>query len=130
MFKRVYGLRQSRTGDRFLVPTVDSGSRQFQTVSIGLIRCLDCPSTWYKLGHSLARVHLIQTEKTEAQQQSKILKRRAYTVPEIAVQLGRSRHTVYRLIHQGALRPLPIDGDILISEHEFEKFLRSTREDV
>ena len=57
------------------------------------------------------------------------LRRRAWTVAEVAEQLGRHKASVYRLIYTGHLRPLPGTGDRLISDHELERFLRSTRDE-
>lgn len=55
------------------------------------------------------------------------LRRRAWTVKEVAEQLGRHKASIYRLIDTGYLKPLPGTGDRLISEHELDRFLRSTR---
>ena len=57
------------------------------------------------------------------------LRRRAWTVAEVAQQLGRHKASVYRLIYTGHLRPLPGTGDRLISDYELERFLRSTRDE-
>jgi hypothetical protein len=38
-----------------------------------------------------------------------------------------STSAAYRLVYTGYLKPLPGTGDRLISEHELERFLRSTR---
>jgi excisionase family DNA binding protein len=57
------------------------------------------------------------------------LRRRAWTVAEVAEQLGRHKASVYRLIYTGHIRPLPGTGDRLISDHELERFLRSTRDE-
>jgi excisionase family DNA binding protein len=56
------------------------------------------------------------------------LRRRAWTVAEVAEQLGRHKASVYRLIYTGHLRPLPGTGDRLISEHELDRYLRSVQD--
>ena len=68
--------------------------------------------------------------QTETGVENHALRRRAWTVSEVAQQLGRHKASIYRLIYSGHLRPLPGTGDKLISEHELDRFLRSTPGEV
>ena len=53
--------------------------------------------------------------------------RRAFTVSEIADQLGIGIDSVYRAVHRGQLKRIAGIGRFMISEQELDRFLAATK---
>jgi excisionase family DNA binding protein len=53
--------------------------------------------------------------------------RRAFTIQEVAQQLGCAVDSIYRAIYRGQLRPLAGFGRKMISDKELERFLSEVK---